>query len=124
VTRLSLALRLLFAACLLGATVNHVRADIDCGLLCGYGFDAALPSRIYWSSLTVLDPLAAALLLVRPRAGLWLTFVVIASDVLHNSYYVALANEWTNPFYLSQVGFLVLAAATAPLAWKGLPQKT
>jgi hypothetical protein len=123
VKRLSLALRLVFAACLLGATVNHVRADIDCGLLCGYGFDAALPSRIYWSALTVLNPLAALLLLLRPRAGLVLTFLIIASDVLNNSYYVASAHQWTNPFYLSQVGFLMLVAASAPLAWKGLPQK-
>ena len=122
-TRLSLALRLLFAACLLGATYNHVRADIDCGLLCGYGFDAALPSRIYWSSLTLLDPLAAVLLLIRPRTGLVLTGLVIASDVLHNSYYVASANQWTNPFYLSQVGYLVLVAAAAPVAWKGLPRQ-
>jgi hypothetical protein len=122
VKRLSLAIRLLLAACLLGATFNHVRAIVDCGLLCDYGLAAALPSRLYWTSLTVLDPLAAALLLVRPRAGLLLTLAIIVSDVLHNTYYVASANQWGNPFYLAQVGFLVLVTATAPLAWRGVPR--
>ncbi len=123
VTRLPLAIRLLFAVCLLGATYNHVRADLDCGLLCSYGFNAPLPSRLYWASLTVLDPLAAALLFVRPRAGLVLTVAIIASDVAHNTYYVVSAGQWANPFYLSQVGFLVLVAATAPCAWRGLPRR-
>jgi hypothetical protein len=122
--RTSLAIRVLFAVCLLGATLNHVRADIEHGLLWDYGNGAVFASRIYWSALTVLDPLAAVLLFAKPRAGIGLTVLIIVSDVIHNTCYVAISDQWTNPFYLSQVGFLVLVFALSPLAWRGLRSKT
>jgi hypothetical protein len=123
--RTSFAIRVLFAVCLLGAAFNHARADIEHGLLWDYGFgnEALFASRIYWSALTVLDPLAAILLFVRPRAGIGLTVLIIVSDVIHNTYYVAVSDQWTNPFYLSQVGFLVLVFALSPIAWRGLQSK-
>ena len=124
--RTSFAIRVLFAVCLLGATFNHVRADLEHGLLWDYGFgnEAVLASRIYWSVLTVLDPLGALLLFVRPRAGIGLTALIIFTDVIHNTYYVALSDQWTNPFYLSQIGFLVLVFVLSPIAWRGQQSKT
>ena len=123
--RTSFAIRVLFAVCLLGATFNHVRADLEHGLLWDYGFgnEAVLASRIYWNVLTVLDPLGALLLFVRPRAGIGLTALIIFTDVIHNTYYVALSDQWTNPFYLSQIGFLVLVFVLSPIAWRGPQSK-
>jgi hypothetical protein len=42
--------------------------------------------RLYWASLTFLDPLAAVLLFVRPRHGLILCVAIIVTDVLNNSW--------------------------------------
>ncbi|WP_322047641.1 hypothetical protein [Paraburkholderia sp. J67] len=117
-TRRSLAIRALFALCLLAATVNHARAIAAHGLLWdyGYGRDTWLASEVYWSLLTLLDPLAALLLFVRPRTGLALTVAIIVSDVLHNSYYVAQHGQWFATFYLSQLAFCVAVLVLTPLA--------
>lgn len=120
--RWSLLIRLLFALCLLAATANHLRAVLDHGWLWDYGYGAQtlLASRVFWGALTVLDPLAALLLWVRPRWGLALTLGIIACDVLHNSFYVAAHGQWTQTFYLSQLGFLLAVLVLSPSAWHGL----
>jgi hypothetical protein len=64
------------------------------------------------------------LLFAKPRAGIGLTALIIFSDVIHNTYYVAISGEWMKSFYLSQVGFLVLVFALSPIAWRGLQSKT
>ncbi len=82
-------------------------------------------SAIYWSSLTVLDPLAVILLLVRPRAGIAMTAAIIVSNVIHNLWFMAayplrgslLADVLASPFMLSQIAFLLFVAATARMAW-------
>ncbi|MEQ5839227.1 hypothetical protein N0A02_07215 [Paraburkholderia acidicola] len=119
-TRTSLVIRLVFAICLLAASVNHIVAVVQHGPLWDYGFGSRAPfaSRIYWSALTLFDPLAIVLLFLRPRAGIVLTVLIIVSDVIHNTYYVAMADLWTAPFYLSQVAFLVFVLVFAPLAWR------
>jgi len=43
-----------------------------------------LPLNVYWTVLAFVDALAALLLLVRPRARLALTLLVIVSDVSFN----------------------------------------
>lgn len=118
--RVSLVIRVLFALCLGVATLNHLRSDFAHGLLWdyGYGADAWLGSRIFWGALTFLDPLAVVLLFVRPNAGIALAAAIILVDVLHNGFYVALRQQWLEPFYLSQVGFLVAVVVLAPLAWR------
>ncbi|CAI8837446.1 DoxX family protein [Pseudomonas sp. IT-196MI5] len=120
--RLSFAVRILFACCLLIATVNHIRADVSYGLLWdyGYGHSTYLASRIFWGALTFFDPLAALLLFIKPRAGIVLTVAIILVDVTHNTYYVALKQQWVEPFYLSQVAFLIVVSLLSPIAWNGL----
>ena len=120
--RWSLLIRLLFALCLLAATANHLRAVLDHGWLWDYGYgpQTLLASRVFWGALTVLDPLAALLLWFRPRWGLLLTLAIIACDVLHNSFYVAAHGQWTQTFYLSQLGFLLAVLVLSPLAWRGV----
>jgi len=124
VQRAGLILRVIYALCLAGATVNHVRAIAAHGVLPDF---LPWPSAAYWSSLTLLDPLAAGLLFVRPRAGIVLTAAIIATDVAHNFWFVNLyapapslaAAVAANPFLISQIAFLVFVAATARIAWRG-----
>jgi hypothetical protein len=120
--RLSFAIRVLFACCLFIATVNHIRADISHCLLWDYGYGPStyLASRIFWAALTFFDPLAALLLFIKPRAGIVLTVAIILVDVAHNTFYVALKQQWLEPFYLSQVAFLVVVFLLSPIAWNGL----
>ena len=82
VTPLGRPILILFVVCLLGACLGHVTQVWQGGWL-PYRF-APLPLNAYWTSLTFLDPIAAVLLLWRPRAGLVLTLVIITSDVAVN----------------------------------------
>lgn len=56
--------------------INHVffSAEYNVGFL----------SILFWDSLTFLDPIAAVLLISRPKAGIWMTAIIIVADVLHN----------------------------------------
>src|ERR1700710_589696 len=123
--RASIVIRALFALCLLAATFNHARAILQHGVLWdyGYGRKIALTSQVYWAAPTIVDPLSAVLLFVKPRAGIWLTVAIIVSDVIHNTYYVAANNQWLAPFYLAQVGFLVIVLGLAPVAARAVPSR-
>ena len=122
VQRRGFVIRLFYALCLACATINHLRTVLARGW-----FPAQLPpaTALYWSSLTFLDPLAAGLLLVRPRMGIALTAAIIVSDVAHNLWFMAahplsasFVNDVTSSaFMMSQIAFLLIVAATAPLAW-------
>jgi hypothetical protein len=111
----SLVLRAIYAICLLGATCTHVALLSRHGVLWDYG-GAHLLTRIYWTSLTVLDPLAALLLFIRPHVGLILTVLIIVSDVLHNT---LVGVPPLNAMYLSQIAFLIFVASTVYIAWRG-----
>ena len=123
--RASLIVRSLWAACLLIGGANHARTLLQHGLFWDYG-GVAWPSAVYWSSLTVIDPLAAALLFVRPKLGIIITIVVIVTNVVHN---LAATGSYApdgeflsrapHPYIISQVAFLLFVAATARVAWKG-----
>jgi hypothetical protein len=73
---------ILFALCLLGACAVHVADLWQHGWL-PYRF-APFPLNAYWTALTFLDAFAAVLLLCRPRTGLALALLIIASDVALN----------------------------------------
>lgn len=123
--RASIVIRTLFVVCLLAATFNHARAILQHGVLWDYGYGSriVLASRLYWAVLTILDPLAALLLFIKPRAGIRLTVAIIVSDVIHNTYYVAANDQWLAPFYLAQVGFLVIVLGLAPVAARTVPSR-
>jgi hypothetical protein len=74
----------IYALCLTGAGLNHARDIVNGGWL-PYKSAPTAVNR-YWTSLTALDLLAAALLFFRPRAGLLLTLAIIVSDVGINSW--------------------------------------
>ena len=63
-------------------TTTHI-ADLVFGGTAVYaGFPDLL--RLFWVSLTVLDPLVILLVLVRRRAGIYLGIGVIVADILVN----------------------------------------
>lgn len=120
-TKESLTLRIVYALCLTGATVVHITIHAQFGVLLG-ALEAAgysLATRVFWSSLTLLDPLAVVLLFTRARVGLVLTSAVIISDVAHNSWLVYRAGGTSDPKYWAQVAFLVFVLATGKIAWRG-----
>lgn len=119
----------IWAVCLLLAALNHARVLVQHGLFYDYGGAGWWFSPFYWSGLTLLDPLVAALLFLRPRAGIVGTVLLIASNVVHN---LLVLLDWAGPqlFWrqfvaspqtLMQVGFLAFVLATTPSAWRGLP---
>ena len=123
--RRSLIVRSIWAACLLIGGSNHARILLLHGLSWDYG-GVAWASAAYWSSLTILDPLVAALLFVRPKIGIPATILLIVTNVVHNlavtARYVPEGEflvRAANPFLLSQIGFMLFVAATARTAWKG-----
>ena len=120
-TKASLALRIIYAVCLTGATCVHVATHIQYGPLLGAleGHGYPVITRVFWSSLTLLDPLAAMLLFFRPRAGLALAGAIIISDVAHNSWILHRFGIAPDAAYWAQVAFLLFLFATIRVAWQG-----
>ncbi len=124
--RASLIVRSLWAACLLGGGLNHALILLRHGPFWDYG-GVGWASAAYWSALTLLDPVVAALLFLRPRIGIAGTVLLVATNVIHN---LAITARYApegeflaragNPVLLSQIGFLLFVAATARVAWKGV----
>lgn len=126
VQRGSLIVRSIWAACLLIAAANHARILLQRGLFWDYG-GVAWTIAAYWSSLTILDPIAAALLFARPKVGIVSVILLIITNVVHNLFVTAghssdgalLSRIASSPLILSQLAFLMLVAATARIAWRG-----
>jgi hypothetical protein len=114
-----LLIRVVYGLCLFGATAVHALTIIRHGLFWDYG-GVVWPSAVYWTSLTLLDPLAALLLFFRPRLGVILTAAIIVTDVAHNLWFVLHKGEFggrrlwliANSPFLAQVAFLIFVAAT------------
>jgi hypothetical protein len=127
VQRRSLVLRSIWAACLLIGGANHARILLQHGFAWDYHGVGWL-SAAYWSSLTLIDPLVAALLFVRPKLGIIATVALFVTNVGHNLFVAAPdipTGEWlgralSDPFILSQIGFMLFVLATARTAWNGV----
>ena len=113
-----MALRIAYALCLLGATFTHVQTVWTYGLFWDYQ-GAPLVSRIFWTALTFLDPLAVVLIFLKPRVGLGLMAAIIFTDVVHNTWTLSRdgSYEWSNWMYLSQVAFLLFVSSSIRFAW-------
>jgi hypothetical protein len=78
------------------------------------------------TGLTLLDPLVAALLFIRPKVGIVATVVLIVTNVIHNLATIAHfapAGEFltrvSHPITLSQMAVMLFVVATARIAWLG-----
>ncbi|MDC4836581.1 hypothetical protein NQ855_17545 [Acinetobacter baumannii] len=111
-------IRCIYALCLIGAGFNHLQTVLMHGLFWDYN-NAPLFTCIYWTSLTFIDPLAAILLFYRPRIGLILTFLIIFSDVIHNTWItLKVGRDLLNYMYISQFLFLVFVVCTIKFPWR------
>jgi hypothetical protein len=94
------------------------------GLLWDYG-GVPLASAAFWTSLTLLDPVAIILLIVRPNVGVLATAVIIITDVFHNLWITARYAQphqfsqdvMGDPFDVSQILFMLFVMATTSIAW-------
>ena len=75
-----------------------------------------LPWNIYWTSLTFLDPLAAALIWVRERIGAALGVAIMLSNVLANGYTAWVAGY--EEFYFGLAFQVPFAALVFFAAWE------
>ena len=129
-TRASLAIRSIWAACLIIGCLNHARILLQHGLFWDYG-GVNTVSAFYWSSLTLLDPVVAALLFGRPKVGIVATVILIVTNVAHN---LAITSHYTPadqlvtrvasaPYLLAQIGFMLFVIVTVSIAWRGVAPK-
>ena len=75
---------LLQAIGMLMGTSTHLMWILQHGFL-SEEYHAPVFTRLFWDSLTFLDPLAAVLLIIKPKVGVWLTLAIILADVIHNN---------------------------------------
>jgi hypothetical protein len=94
-----------------------IQYGVRLGALAAYGYP--LVTRFFWSSLTLLDPLAALLLFMRPHAGRALAGAIIVSDVVHNSWILYHFGKTPDAAYWAQVAFLLFLSVTIRIAWRG-----
>ncbi len=69
---------------MLMGTSTHLVWFVKNGFL-SENYNAPTLSKVFWDSLTFLDPLAALLLVIKPRTGVFLTLIIIITDVIHNN---------------------------------------
>jgi len=76
-------------------------------------------STVFWDSLLFFDLLAALLLIIKPKAGVTLTAIIITADVLHNnSYWIFGSLQLKNSdtllwgMFIGQIIFLVFVYST------------
>ncbi|PJJ63686.1 hypothetical protein [Compostimonas suwonensis] len=114
--RLRIVILVVWIAGFLIGMASHVLDLIAGGADTYAGFPPAL--RVFWLSLTVLDPLTVLLLLLRKRAGIILGLVVILADIAVNwTVYFSIGG---NPLFgvVNQTVFAIFLLATAPALWR------
>jgi hypothetical protein len=85
--RLALAIRIVYMLCLTAATYNHALIVIHHGWGWNYG-GMPIGTAVFWTSLTLLDPFVATLLIWKPRPAVILLVILIVSDVAHNTWVI------------------------------------
>ena len=96
-------------------TTTHT-ADLIFGGLDVYGgFPAGV--RLFWVSLTILDPVTAVLIILRRRSGIVLGSAVIIADIAVNWTVFATIGGLSVFGVVSQSLFAVLIAVTARPLW-------
>lgn len=119
--RSSQVVRVLWILGYLIGTTTHI-IDLALGGVDVYG-EFPLGIRLFWVSLTVLDPLIVVLLLSRRRAGVALGAAVILIDIAVN-WTVLVSVGGLSPFGpISQTLFAVFVTATTPILWRSFSNR-
>lgn len=115
--------KVIFAIYIFGfsyGTTNHI-IDIHRDGLLGYDY-VPLPINIYWTLLTILDPLAIILLLFLPFWGMVLSVLIMSTDLAVNIsvalYYYLQTDTFSDRRLFLQIAFGLFVFITVPLAWK------
>jgi hypothetical protein len=69
---------------MLMGTSTHLAWAINNGFNSN-NYNVPLFSRLFWDSLTFLDPIAALLLFLKPKIGICMVLIIILADVTHNN---------------------------------------
>ncbi|OYO27988.1 hypothetical protein CD932_23070 [Janthinobacterium sp. PC23-8] len=109
-------IRLVYALCLSGATLNHARSVLEHGLAWDYGGVPPFVSA-FWTALTFIDALAVLLLFARPRAGLLLTVAIMVADVAVNGW-VGMTYGFDVAAFSAQFVFMLFVLGTVRMAWR------
>jgi uncharacterized membrane protein YqaE (UPF0057 family) len=106
-------------------TTNHI-IDIQRDGLLGYNY-VPLPINIYWTLLTILDPLAIILLLFFPFLGMALSVFIMITDLAVNIsvtvYHYLQTGSFSDGRLFLQIAFGLFVFVTVPLAWKKISRQ-
>jgi hypothetical protein len=122
-SRQSIILRVIYALCLLGATYNHAKIAAKYGLFWNYGADFSEVTTLFWTSLTIIDPITVILLFWRPNCGVIATAVLMIIDVGTNvwiefRYFPPLLHALSQDIQVDeQIAFMLFVFVTAAFAW-------
>ena len=78
--------------------------------------------RLFWMSLTLLDPLVVVLLMLRRRAGVVLGLAVILADIAVNWTVFVTIGGHSLFGVVNQTAFAIFLVATAGVLWRWLPR--
>ena len=112
-----------YSICFLVGTYTHAAGLVQRGFL---PFPVPLAIGVFWDALTLLDPLAAALLWWRPQAGIRLALAIMVVDVCVNTttylagYFGPSVPNMVPLHLLDQALFGLFVFVTAPLAYHQL----
>jgi len=113
---LTRVVRLVWVVGFLVGTTTHVLDLVQGGVAVYAGFPDAV--RLYWVSLTLLDPLTVVLTALRRRAGVVLGVAIMVSDVAVNATVAATTDGLGLRGLVLQVVFGLVVVTTAPLLWR------
>lgn len=110
-----------YTVCFLVGTYTHTAGLVRRGFL---ALPVPLAIGVFWDALTLLDPLAAALLWWCPKAGIRLALAIMAADVCVNTttylagYFGPPVPNMVPLHLFDQALFGVFVFVTAPLAYR------
>jgi hypothetical protein len=109
----------IYAIAYLGATYTHLSEVFTHGYFPYQRLDPNVSFwlNVYWTSLTLLDPLSIVILLINIQLGLFSYATIIITDVLINFSFAIQHygfGSLLNFFQISQLSFLIFFAVTSP----------
>ena len=96
-TRIYLAIQ---CVAMLGGASTHLIWILGNGIFT-HNTNHPFISTIFWDCLTLVDIIAAILLIIRPKLGVVLTLVIITVDVIHNNLLLILLRQHVGDIGLS-----------------------
>jgi hypothetical protein len=110
------ALLALLVAGLAAGTATHVENIVRAGAWPRP--DLPTFHNLFWTSLVVLDPFIAGVLLIRPRVGVWLVLGLMIVDLAVNLSSLGLIGP-----VIAQLGYAVLAVLAIPIVRARVPSE-